>query len=162
VPANSDLEFQSLLRFEQHPDYAEYKNDWSHVNHTVFVKLSSKINDAAFSKSAQSFVNLHYENDNNILKRDGATVDKNGNYLSMHVLPLSKYHLNDMNLGAGASPTFPWILLLISGLVLFIACSNFINLSLANSLTRNKEIGTRKTLGGSTSKLIGQLWTEAL
>src|SRR5699024_11220658 len=127
-----------------------------------FVKLSSKINDAAFSKSAQSFVNLHYENDNNILKRDGATVDKNGNYLSMHVLPLSKYHLNDMNLGAGASPTFPWILLLSSGLVLFIACSNFINLSLANSLTRYKEIGSRKTLGGSTSRLIVQLWTESL
>lgn len=163
VPANSDLEFQSLLRFEQHPDYAEYKNDWSRVNHTVFVKLvSSKINDADFSKSSQSFVNLHYENDIDILKRDGATADKSGNYISMHVLPLSKYHLNNMNLGGGGSTTFPWILLLISGLVLFIACSNFINLSLADSLTRNKEIGTRKTLGGSTSRLIGQLWTESL
>lgn len=163
VPVNSDLEFQSLLRFEQHPDYAEYKNDWSHVNHTIFVKLaSSKINNADFSKSAQSFVNLHYENDIDILKRDGATADKSGNYISMHVLPLSKYHLNNMNLGAGGSTTFPWILLLISALVLFIACSNFINLSLANSLTRNKEIGTRKTLGGSTSRLIGQLWTESL
>lgn len=163
VPVNSDLEFQSLLRFEQHPDYTVNKEDWSVENHTVFVKLaSSNIKDADFSKSAQSFVNLHYEDDSDILKRDGAIVDKNGNFLSLHLLPLSKYHLNNLGLGAGGSPTFPWILLLISGLVLFIACSNFINLSLANSLMRNKEIGTRKTLGGSTSRLIGQLWTESL
>lgn len=163
VPVNSDLEFQSLLRFEEKPDYTTYKEDWSHVDHTVFVKVvSSKINNQAFRKASQSFVNLYYESESNMLKRDGAIADKNGDYLSMHLLPLSDYHLNNLNLGHAGSPTFPWILLLISGLVLFIACSNFINLSLANSLTRNKEIGTRKTLGGSTSTLIGQLWTESL
>ena len=163
VPVNSDLEFQSLLRFEEKPDYTTYKEDWSHVDHTVFVKVvSSKINNQAFRKASQSFVNLYYESESNMLKRDGAIADKNGDYLTMHLLPLSDYHLNNLNLGHAGSPTFPWILLLISGLVLFIACSNFINLSLANSLTRNKEIGTRKTLGGSTSTLIGQLWTESL
>lgn len=163
VPINSDLEFQSLLRFEEKPDYATYKEDWSHVDHTVFVKVvSSKINNQAFRKASQSFVNLYYESESNMLKRDGAIADKNGDYLTMHLLPLSDYHLNNLNVGHAGSPTFPWILLLISGLVLFIACSNFINLSLANSLTRNKEIGTRKTLGGSTSTLIGQLWTESL
>lgn len=163
VPASSDLEFQTLLRFEQKPDYAMSKDDWSHVDHIVFAKLSaSKIDDQAFRQSAQSFTNLHFENDIGYLKRDGGITDENGDYLSLHVLPLKDYHLNNYGLGSGGSPTFPWILLLISGLILFIACSNFINLSLANSLTRNKEIGTRKTLGGSTARLVGQLWTEAL
>lgn len=77
------------------------------------------------------------------------------------MLPLDRYHLNNLGLGNGGSPLFPWILLLIAGLILFIACSNFINLSLANSLARNEEIGTRKTLGGSTWQLVSQLWTES-
>src|SRR5690606_4182773 len=64
VPVNSDLEFQSLLRFEEKPDYTTYKEDWSHVDHTVFVKVvSSKINNQAFRKASQSFVNLYYESE---------------------------------------------------------------------------------------------------
>lgn len=162
-PANTDLSFQTLLRFEQKPDYWAYKDDWSHEDHAVFVKVvGTKTDDRAFSTAARSFVKLYYKDTANMLKRDGAVADENGDYISMHLLPISRYHLNNLGLGKAGSPTFPWILLLISGLILFIAGSNFVNLSLANSLTRNKEIGTRKTLGGSTGRLIGQLWTESL
>src|SRR5690606_33274707 len=77
-------------------------------------------------------------------------------------MPLSKIHLNDFSPGASMSSNFPYILLIISGLILFIAASNFINLSLANSITRNREIGTRKTLGGTTWNIVKQLWLESL
>jgi len=161
--ANSDFDFQSLLRFEQNPDYSTNQEEWSNTDHSVFVKVAaSKIDDRTFSQKARSFVKLYYKNDIDVLKNNGGITDKNGDYLSMHLLPLNRYHLNNLGLGKAGSPVFPWILLLISGLILFIAGSNFINLSLANSLTRNKEIGTRKTLGGSTARLIGQLWTESL
>lgn len=163
APANSDLDFQSLLRFEQGPNYQAHKEVWSSADHSIFVKVASaKIEDRSFSQAARSFVKQYYKNEGDVLKRDGAIPDENGDYISMHLLPLHQYHLNNLDLGKGGSPVFPWILLLISGLILFIACSNFINLSLADSLTRNKEIGTRKTLGGSTARLIGQLWTESL
>ncbi|NGM66427.1 ABC transporter permease [Sphingobacterium sp. SGR-19] len=161
-PSNSSLTFNTLLRFEQKPNYIAQINDWEHEDHAVFVKLtSSKIDDDAFTAAARPFMQLHYKNSNDMLKRDGGLADKNGDYISLHLLPLDRYHLNNLGLGNGSSPLFPWILLLIAGLILFIACSNFINLSLANSLARNKEIGTRKTLGGSTWQLVSQLWTES-
>lgn len=163
VPSNSSLTFQTLLRFEQKTNYTAYRDDWEHEDHSVFVKLaSSRIDDHTFSTGARPFLKLYYNNSSDMLKRDGGTADENGDYISMHLLPLKSYHLNDLGLGNAGSPLFPWILLLISGLVLFIACSNFVNLSLANSLTRHKEIGTRKTLGGSTWQITGQLCTESL
>jgi len=162
LPSNSSLNFSSLMRFEQKADYQDRKEDWSHQDHNIFVKVkSSKINDKAFSKSALTFIEQHYKSSQDVLKRNGGLPDKNGNYLSLHLLPMARYHLNNLGLGEAGSPTFPWVLLIISGLILFVACSNFINLSLANSLSRNREIGTRKTLGGTVAQLVKQLWTEA-
>ena len=163
TPSNSSIQFHSLLSFERKPDYLDYKGDWSHDDHQIFVRFdATAVNDGSFSKAAQSFVDLYYKDKQAMLKRDGALADAAGKYLSMHVLPLDSYHLNNLGIAHAGSPLFPWILLLIAGLILFIACSNFINLSLANSFSRHKEIGTRKTLGGSSAQLIAQLWTESL
>ncbi|WP_437920827.1 ABC transporter permease [Sphingobacterium sp. LRF_L2] len=163
VPSNSSLTFNTLLRFEHKPNYQGTINDWGHKDHSVFVKLASgKINDDTFTKKAKSFIDLYYKDESNMLKRDGGKIDKNGVYISLHLLPLKNYHRNDLDVGHSGSPQFPWILLAIAALILFTACSNFVNLSLANSFARNREIGTRKTLGGSTLQLIIQLWTESL
>ncbi|WP_400262409.1 ABC transporter permease [Sphingobacterium sp. SG20118] len=163
LPSNSSLNFNTLLRFEQKPNYKQYKEEWGHQDHNLFVKMKSDpINDIAFTQATRSFIKQYYKDSERILKRDGALANKAGDYLSLHILPIADYHLNNKGLGDAASPTFPWILLLISGLILFVACSNFINLSLASSLVRNREIGTRKTLGGTISSLTTQLWIEAL
>ncbi|MFD1768435.1 ABC transporter permease [Sphingobacterium suaedae] len=161
IPTHSSLTFNSLLRFEQKPGYLAQKEDWEHEDHLVFVKMADPINDVSFTQQAKAFMDLYYKDESNMLKRDGAKVDKNSAYVSLHILPISQYHRNDLDLGQSGSPLFPWILLLIAALILFIACSNFINLSLANAMTRHREMGTRKTLGGSTRQLIAQLWTES-
>lgn len=162
TPRNSSINFNSLLPFTQFPGYLKDQDNWSNKNHSVFVKIKdSKIDDKAFALKSKSFIDLYYKSDQENLKRDGAQLDANGAYLSLHLLPMQDYHRNNLGLGQGNAPIFPWILLIIAGLVLFIACSNFINLSLANSFARNKEMGTRKTLGGTSRQLIGQLWTES-
>lgn len=162
TPSNSSLSLNSLLRFEQKPDYLVTKDDWSHEDHAIFVKVASAgLDDNTFSQAARPFLKQYYNDSRNMLERDGAHADVHGDYVSMHLLPFDDYHLNNLGLGNGGSPTFPWILLLIAGLILFVACSNFINLSLAASLARNREIGTRKTLGSTFFQLVRQLWTEA-
>lgn len=161
-PKNSSLTFNTLLRFEHKPNYQATIDNWSHEDHNIFVKLKSgAINDEAFTQKAKAFVDLYYKEESDMRKRDGWGTDKNGAYVALHLLPLAKYHRNDLDIGQGSAPIFPWILLIIAGLILFIACSNFINLSLANSFARNREIGTRKTLGGTTLQLMLQLWTES-
>ena len=49
----------------------------------------------------------------------------------------------------------------IAGIILLIGCVNFINLSTARSLSRNKEIAIRKVVGSQRGQVIGQFMTES-
>lgn len=161
IPANSSLRFSSLFRYENRPGYQEQTQQWENMNHEVFVKMKSELNKLNFSKETQAFTAQFFKSAIDRLKRDGAKADAEGNYYSFHLLPLSKLHSNDFGTGSSISASFPWVLLLISALILFISASNFVNLSLANSISRRREIGTRKTLGGTTWDIVYQLTLES-
>jgi ABC-type antimicrobial peptide transport system permease subunit len=53
------------------------------------------------------------------------------------------------------------ILSIMAGMIAFIACINFVNLATAQSLTRAREVGIRKTLGSTRLQLILQYLSEA-
>lgn len=52
------------------------------------------------------------------------------------------------------------VLWLIAGFILLIACVNFINLSTAQAVTRAKEVGVRKVMGGNAVQLRTQFIVE--
>ncbi len=54
------------------------------------------------------------------------------------------------------------VLISIAGLILLIACINFINLSTARSLQRAKEVVLRKVLGAKRQQLIVQFMSESV
>ncbi|WP_166968060.1 ABC transporter permease [Yeosuana marina] len=163
IPVNSSIEFDIAIRFENNREYAETLNTWDSQYHQVYVQLQNDISAIKFSKSTQAFVKLHYQGTIESLKRDGAVANENGEFIDLRLLPLKDVHFTSFIRGfADVNRTMPYVILGIAMLILFIACVNFINMSIAKSVQRLKEIGMRKTLGANKKQIFFQFWFESL
>src|SRR5690606_35721511 len=60
-----------------------------------------------------------------------------------------------------SNPVYSYILSGIALFVLLIACINFVNLTVARSVKRAKEIGIRKVVGGNRQQLVFQFLGES-
>ncbi|NII28040.1 FtsX-like permease family protein [Pseudoflavitalea sp. X16] len=79
--------------------------------------------------------------------------------------PMSKWHLYASfkeGIIEGGAIQFVWLVGIIGGFVLLLACINFMNLSTARSEKRAKEVGIRKAVGSVRRQLIIQFFTESL
>jgi ABC-type lipoprotein release transport system permease subunit len=86
--------------------------------------------------------------------------------------PIANIHLNIFekgpipeigrgNLQEANVVTYSYLLMGISGFILIMAAANFINLSVAGSLKRSKEIGIRKIAGAAQWQIVRQFLGEA-
>jgi len=123
-------------------------------NSQLFVKLSPG------HSVAQTEANI------NALYRKYAGYDpKSTNKTSYLLQPLSDLHFsttyrNFFDGDPSVSKSTIRGLLIVAVLLLLLACINFINLTTAQSVRRAKEIGIRKTIGGSRGQLVLQFFGE--
>jgi putative ABC transport system permease protein len=117
-----------------------------------FVKLAPGVSVAQVEKQFPAFVKRHVN-----LGPDP------GHQVILSLQPLADIHFNEAYEDDYARKVHLPTLYGLMGIALFIlviAAINFINLSTAQSLQRNREIGIRKVLGGNRRSIILQFLTE--
>lgn len=79
--------------------------------------------------------------------------------------PMNKWHLHSQfeeGKITGGRIRVVWLIGIIGGFVLLLACINFMNLSTARSEKRSKEVGIRKAIGSLRQQLVAQFLSESL
>ena len=164
-PQNSSIQFDVLLPFKESAEDAGNTANWFFGNFlNTFVVLNDKANLQTVENQMQAFyikdAKQTYEA---LAKKFGFGADaKMGTtyflqpYLDMHLS--TALPANDVN---ASNPIYSYLLSGIALFVLLIASINFINLTVARSVRRAKEVGIRKVIGGKRKQLILQFLGES-
>lgn len=152
---NSDLTFtdfismKSLNVLQNNERFNMERWDAITSNSQLFVKLTENLGPEQLEAAFPDMVNKYLG-------------DEEEEHRQHFVQPLSELHFSD---ALGHEPAIKLILngLVILGLIILVlACLNFINLETAQAINRAKEVGIRKTLGGSRAQLTYQFLAETL
>mgnify|MGYP000688714337 CR=1 FL=1 len=165
-PSNASVRFDMLIPMErQNPTDAAAFNDemnnWSNGYLNTFLLLRKDANAASVEKKIWNVYLAHNEEEWKAKQsKYGITSMKFG------LQPLFDIHLNadyfaSNGLSNWSDATYAYILSFLAVLILAIACINFINIALAKSMQRSKEIGIRKVSGSSRWQVMYQFLGES-
>jgi putative ABC transport system permease protein len=155
IPKNSSIQFDFLINFDKTFPYD--LNNWKFIGVITFIRLSSKNQAAELMDKFPGFIKKYFDT---LIKQNPKDT------WTLQLYPLIDYHMGANRAGSPLTPTNnPVNLYILSGialLILLIACFNFMNLSIASSSTRIKEIGMRKVLGAHRDQVAKQFWFESI
>lgn len=162
-PKNASIAYDVLINSELSSQYAENKNNWFASSHDVYIKLAPNGSQKSVEDKCRWMLAKYHATDAGYMKGAGYLMDEKGDYQTYRLLPLSEFHYHRI-IGTGNVISRPYVytVLLVSLFILAIACFNFINLNIARSFTRGKEVGVRKSLGAGKKQIFIQIWSESL
>jgi putative ABC transport system permease protein len=162
-PKNASVAYEVLVNSELSSQYAGNKNNWFASSHDVYIKLKSTGSQRSVEDKCRRMLAEHRATDSTYMKGAGYLRDEKGDYQTYRLLPLHEFHYHRaVGTGNVISKTYVYTILLVSFFILAIACFNFINLNIARSFTRGKEVGVRKSLGAGKKQIFIQIWSESL
>jgi putative ABC transport system permease protein len=163
-PQNSSIKFKVLLPLKVSAEDERNNGNWFNSFLSTFIVLAPNAN----VKAVQNKMDKVFDSD-----ASGSINEMKSKYgiknigISYVLEPLATIHLGktvhaeDEVLSDKSSSMFSYILSAIALFILLIACINFVNLTVARSVKRAKEIGIRKVIGGTRKQLMIQFLSES-
>jgi ABC-type antimicrobial peptide transport system permease subunit len=162
APDNSTIRYDALMRIENMPAYATNQANWGATSHMVFVKTIPQAKPTTLEKRLKAFTQKYFPDKLTELKGKGARPDTQGDVFALRLQKLTDVHFDGESSDRKGTPiAVIYVLLGMGFFILLIASINFVNLTIARSLTRAREVGVRKSLGAIRSSLFVQLWGES-
>jgi putative ABC transport system permease protein len=148
-PSNSSYSFQWISPYEVFENKNDWIKPWNNNLTETLVELDPSANPSIINQKLTGFLST-----------------KTGKHKALCVL----FSMNDWNLRNhftngkpdGGNIKYVQLFSLIAGIILLIACINFMNLATARSEQRAREVGVRKVMGAGKRGLIGQFIGESL
>jgi putative ABC transport system permease protein len=154
MPGNSSLQYQVLLpmdivkeEFGGNGEWKTIDEDWGNYDYEIFFSLHKT---ASAEAVAEKLIGIH---------RKAQPIEFTAK-LKYLLQPLPKIHLYKADGSDGGIQTVR-ILGLVAGIIILIACINYVNLATARVTKRAKEVSMRKIVGAGREQIFGQFMGES-
>ena len=156
VPENSHLQYEALISINTVTrEQPEFNDRWGSNFMVTYLLLAPQTNITRLEAKFPQFLRSH-------MNEEGAS------FYTLFLQELSDVHLGSMNIEHDYQNyrkfdgTYINTFSILALFVLIIASINFMNLSVARSTTRSKEVGIRKAIGALKQQLVGQFLGESV
>lgn len=164
-PPTSHLQYKFFISLAGVSFWEGEQESWNASNYGIYLLVKPGVNMAQLQKKMTGHVLNKYM----IPSREAqGRTDARAILGSAHLYlqPLKDIHLKSYDVEEDVSKKgdirFIWLFGAVAGVILLLACINFLNLSTARSANRAREVGLRKAIGSQRIGLVVQFLTESL
>lgn len=159
-PANSSLQYDMIIPMKSDPDYNERIAEGLNTSSQVLIlKLKAGTNLARFRKKLDDFSVKYFKRESEQTQSMDTKSKAPDTHLYLRSFADAHYNQSG-SWGHYTDLKNIYQLICLTAVILFIACLNYILLTLTGTISRSQDVGIRKTIGASRRQVIWQYYIE--